>query len=448
MATSATRADRRAAGEAARRAVPPSVFGAWRPAADRPDPLGLLKGQAADRIQELVPIRNGRMAASPFSFLRGAALPMAADLASLPRTGIGVQLCGDAHLCNFGLFASPERDLVFDVNDFDETYAGPWEWDVMRLSASIVVAGRGRGFTDHDTKRAVHRAIHTYRERMHEYAAMRAIDVYYTKVDAASVMAFVDHRARPYLESTVKAATHHDALHQLPKITTGAGDQRRIADRPPTITHPKAMTMPLVGDAMADYRATLQEDRRALLDRYHLVDAALKVVGVGSVGLGAFALLLLSDDPDDPLFLQVKEARASVLAPYLGDAPAGHQGERVVRGQRRLQAVSDVLLGWCTGPMGRELYVRQLQDAKGSPVVEVMTLDDLTDWGQLCAWSLARGHARSGPPAEIAGYLGDDDQADHAMADFAVAYADQTERDHAALRAAISAGTIDAETGA
>jgi uncharacterized protein (DUF2252 family) len=446
MAPIEAQTGRLATGEAVRRRLPPAELGAWRPAADR-DPLALLERQATERIPELVPIRNGRMAASPFTFLRGAALPMAADLAGLPRTGLQVQLCGDAHLCNFGLFASPERDLVFDINDFDETHPGPFEWDLLRLSASLVVAARSRGFGGHEARHAVHRAMRVYREKMHEYAAMRAIDVYYAKVDAASIMAFVDRRARPYLASTIKAASHHDALHELPKITTGEGSARRIVDRPPTITHPAAMTMPLVDEAMARYRDTLQEDRRVLLDRYTLVDGALKVVGVGSVGLGAFALLLIGPDPADPLFLQVKEATASVLAAYLGTPWDGHEGERVVRGQRRLQAASDILLGWTTGPMGRQLYVRQLQDAKGSPVVEVMAVDDLLQWGELCAWALARGHARSGDPGAVAGYVGDDAAMDEALAAFATSYADQTERDHQALVDAIAAGRVAAEAG-
>jgi uncharacterized protein (DUF2252 family) len=447
MADPRPRAERLAAGAAVRSDVPPSAFAAWRPAADRPDPLALLQDQASSRIADLVPIRYGRMAATPFSFLRGAALPMAADLATLPRTGLGVQLCGDAHLSNFGLFASPERDLVFDVNDFDETLPGPWEWDMLRLAASLEVAARGRGFAHHEAHRIVRAAIASYRLRMHQYAAMRAIDVYYSKVDAAAILAYVDHRARPYLESTIRAAAHHDALHELPKITRGEGLARRIVDHPPMITHPPELTSPFVDVALGHYRESLQEDRRVLLDRYGTVDSALKVVGVGSVGLGAFLALMLAGDADDPLFLQVKEAQASVLERFLGPSTAGHHGERVVLGQRRLQAASDILLGWTTGPLGRHLYVRQLQDQKGGAVVDVMTADDLLNWGELCGWALARGHARSGDPAAIAGYLGDDDAVDHALADFAVSYADQTERDHAALLAAIKAGRVPAEQG-
>jgi uncharacterized protein (DUF2252 family) len=447
MAGPRPRSERLAAGAAVRSSVPPSVFAAWQPAADRPDPVALLEEQAVSRLPDLVPIRYGRMAATPFSFLRGAALSMAADLTALPRTGLEVQLCGDAHLSNFGLFASPERDLIFDINDFDETHPGPWEWDMLRLAASLDVAARGRGFDHHEAHRIVRAAVASYRKRMHEYAGMRAIDVYYGKVDAAAILAYVDHRARPYLQSTIRAAGHHDALHELPKITSEEGAARRIVDHPPMITHPPQMTSPLVDAALSQYHETLQEDRRVLLDRYALVDSALKVVGVGSVGLGAFVLLMLGGDPDDPLFLQVKEAEASVLERFLGPSDADHHGKRVVQGQRRLQAASDILLGWTTGPLGRHLYVRQLQDQKGGAVIDAMTADDLHSWAELCGWALARGHARSGDPAAIAGYLGDDATVDHAVAAFSTVYADQTERDHAALLKAIKDGRVAAEMG-
>jgi uncharacterized protein (DUF2252 family) len=446
VSTAASLSDRGAAGRVARERVPLELFGGWKPAADRPDPLALLEAQSQGRIRALVPIRYGRMAASPLAFLRGAALPMAADLASLPRTGLEVQLCGDAHIGNFGLFASPERDLVFDINDFDETYPGPFEWDLLRLSASVLVAARVRGFSAHEARHAVHAAAASYRDRIHDYAATHAIDVYYAKVDAAGIVAFVDRRARPYLETTIRAASHHDALHELPKITTGTGAARRIVDRPPMITHPPDLTAPIAAATLAEYRESLQEDRRVLVDRYTLVDVALNVVGVGSVGLAAFVALLLAG-PDDPLFLQVKEARPSVLERFLATSSPPHQGERVVQGQRRLQAVSDILLGWASGPADRQLYLRQLQDAKGSAVVEAMSVEDLTTWGRLCGWALARGHARSGDPAAIAGYLGDDDAMDRALGHFAESYADQTERDHAALQAAIRAGRIEAESG-
>ncbi len=441
------REHRRAAGAVARKRVPPSALAGWTAAADRPDPVGLLLEQATTRIPELVPVRHGRMSASPFAFFRGGALSMAADLAPLPLSGITVQVCGDAHLVNFGLFASPERDLLFDINDFDETLAGAWEWDVMRLSASLVLAARSRSFTDHQARHAVLAAVRTYRERMAEYAGMPAIDVYYARVDGRAILEFANKRARPYLQSTIHAAAHHDALHELPKITTLMDGRRRIVDHPPIIAHPEEVSPEVLADAMASYRASLQEDRRVLLDRYQVVDAARKVVGVGSVGLGAYVALLEGGSDEDPLFLQFKEAEASVYERFTRASPFAAHGQRVVAGQRRLQAASDVLLGWGLGRFGRHAYVRQLQDQKGSAVVEVMTHDDLVTWGRLCGWALARGHARSGDPSMLAGYLGDDDAVDHAMEEFAVHYADQTERDHAAFLAAIKQGRVKADTG-
>jgi uncharacterized protein (DUF2252 family) len=444
-----TRDERLAAGEAARQKLPLAALGGFRAAPDRPDPVALIDGQAATRVPYLVPIRHGRMAVSPFTYYRGAALPMAADLAAAPASGIVVQLCGDAHLSNFGLFASPERDQVFDINDFDETLQGPFEWDVKRLAASLVVAGRSRSFDEQTCRHSVHRMARVYRARMAEYAEMRAIDVYYAHVDVAGVQAFVGKRARPFLQQTAHAASRHDALHELPKLTeVDAAGRRRIVDHPPTISHPPEATTERVVAAIADYRSSLQEDRRVLLDRYELVDVALKVVGVGSVGLAAFAVLFLGGDEEDPLFLQFKEAEASVLERFLGASAAPSHGARVVAGQRRLQAASDILLGWAVGKAGRHWYVRQLQDQKGSAVVDAMTADDLAIWGELCGWALARGHARSGQPAEIAGYLGDDKAFEHAIGEFAVAYADQNEQDHAAFVDAIKQGRIPAESGA
>ncbi len=441
------RADRRAAGAAARTRVPPSAIAGWTAATDRPDPVELILGQATTRIPELVPVRHGRMSASPFAFFRGGALTMAADIAPLHLSGIGVQVCGDAHLVNFGLFASPERDLMFDINDFDETLTGAWEWDLMRLSASLVLAARSRSFSDHQARHAVLQAVATYRTRMAEYAVMRAMDVFYAKVDISAVMEFVDKRARPYLQSTVHAAAHHDSLHELPKITTVTNGARRIVDRPPLISHRAETDLVTVAAGLASYRDSLQDDRRILLDRYHVVDSVLKVVGVGSVGLGAYVILLEGGSDDDPLFLQTKEAEASVYERFTAASPYATHGQRVVAGQRLLQAAHDVLLGWGVGRRGRQAYLRQLQDQKGSAVVDVMSHADLVTWGSLCGWALARGHANSGEPATIAGYLGDDDAIDVAMAAFAARYADQTERDHTAFLAAIKSGRVSAETG-
>ena len=449
MAPLPSRGERRAWGEAVRARVPLAIHGVWRPAPDRPDPVALLLEQATSRIPELVPIRHGRMAVSPFTFYRGAALPMAADLAATPASGIVVQLCGDAHLSNFGLFASPERDLVFDINDFDETLPGPFEWDVKRLAASLVVAGRSRGFDAHATRRAVHLAVQTYRQRMAAYAEMRAIDVYYARVDAAGILAYVNKRARPFLEQTVKAAHHHDALHELPRLTmVDATGRRRIVGNPPMITHPAFVTPAVIAPALAGYRDSVAEDRRVLLDRYELTDEARKVVGVGSVGLDAYAALLLGGDDDDPLFLQVKQAEPSVLERFLAKSTEPAHGARVVAGQRNLQAASDILLGWTVGTGGRHWYVRQLQDQKGGAVVDVMALEDLMTWGELCGWALARGHARSGQPAEIAGYLGTGTAFDHAIGEFAAAYADQNDQDYAAFVAAIQSGRVAAGSGA
>jgi uncharacterized protein (DUF2252 family) len=442
-------AEHRRAGEAARGRVPLEGHGAWRPATDRPDPIALLEEQAATRLPELVPIRYARMATSPFDFYRGAALPMAADLAAIPRSGIVTQLCGDAHLSNFGLFASPERTLVFDITDFDETLHGPFEWDLKRLAASLVLAGRSRAFSERDGRHAVHRAIRSYRTRMAEFAGMRAIDVFYAHVDAASIVGSADKAARPFLRETLRSASHHDSIHELPKLTAvDRAGHRKIVDHPPVISHPAIATQVRVDSALAGYRDTLEDDRRALLDRYELVDQALKVVGIGSVGLAAFAVLLTGASDDDPLFLQVKQAEASVLERFLPSSTQPSHGARVVTGQRRLQAASDVFLGWTVGDLGRHLYVRQLQDQKGGAVIAAMTPDDLEVWGELCGWSLARGHARSGQPAEIAGYLGDVTTFEHGLADFAVAYADQTERDHQALVDAIAAGRVEAASTA
>jgi uncharacterized protein (DUF2252 family) len=443
----ASRPDRTATGVKARSSVPFAAIGSWSPRADRPDPISLLEDQATTRLQDLVPVRYGRMAVSPFTFYRGAALPMASDLAPGPSSGITVQLCGDAHLSNFGLFASPERDLLFDINDFDETLPGPFEFDLKRLATSLVVAGREHAITGRDARHTVHRAMRSYRERMAGYATMRAIDVYYARVDATGILAYVDKRSRTMIKGTVKSTAHHDAVHELPKLTTLVDGERRITERPPTLIKQADVTQLLADSTLRAYRETLQEDRRVLLDRYRLVDYALKVVGVGSVGLGAYVGLFTGGSDDDPLFLQAKQAEASVYERYLGPSEHGSHGERVVTGQRRLQAASDILLGWAVGPRGRHMYCRQLQDQKGSAVIDTMTPEELATWGELCAWALARGHARSGDPAVIAGYLGTDDAFDHAMATFAEAYADQNERDHAALLAAIKSGRVTAQEG-
>ena len=421
------------------------MHGTWIPAPDRSDPIALLEGQATGRIPELVPLRYGRMAASPFAFFRGAALPMASDLSLTPVSGLTVQACGDAHLSNFGLFASPERNLLFDINDFDETLPGPWEWDLKRLATSLVVAGRELGFAPTVNARAVRASVHSYRHRMAEFARMSALEVFYARVDVDAITEFVNKRARPFLNSTVRSSSKHDSLHELPKLTeVGPDGKRRIRDRPPVLVHRPDMTDQALRIGLADYRASLLVDRRVLFDRYESVDLALKVVGVGSVGLATIVVLLDEGADADPVFMQVKEAQASVLERFHGPSPYSTSGERVVSGQRLLQAAGDVLLGWAVGPGGRHFYLRQLQDQKGSAVIEAMTQADLVAWGRLCGWALARGHARSGDPVAIAAYLEDDNAVDHALADFATAYADQNEQDHGALVRAIESGRIAA----
>ena len=388
------------------------------------------------------------MAISPFTFYRGAALPMASDLAAGPNSGITVQLCGDAHLSNFGLFASPERDLLFDINDFDETLPGPFEFDLKRLAASLVVAGRELGVAGHDARHMVHRAMRSYRERMAGYATMRAIDVYYARVDATGILAYADKRARAMIEGTVKATAHHDAVHELPKLTSLVDGKRRIVEHPPTLIKLPDMTQLLADSALRAYRETLRED---------LACSARSVSARGLRAQGrrrrqrrarrlrrpsssvARTTIRCSSRPS-------RRRRPCTSGISDRDTHASH-GERVVTGQRRLQAASDILLGWAVGERGQHAYVRQLQDQKGSAVIDTMTVEDLATWGELCAWALARGHARSGDPAVIAGYLGTDDAFDHAMATFAEAYADQNERDHAALLAAIKSGRITAEHG-
>ena len=442
-----SREERTAAGAKTRINSPPASLGTWSPKSDRIDPIELLESQATTRLQDLVPVRYGRMSISPFTFYRGAALPMASDLSAAANSGITVQLCGDAHLSNFGLFASPERALLFDINDFDETIPGPFEFDLKRLAASLVVAGRELGLSAHDARHTVHRAMRSYRDRMTGYATMRAIDVYYARVDASGVLAYANKAARGMIKRTVKATAHHDSVHELPKLTSLVDGQRRIVEHPPTLIKLRDMTQPLADSALRAYRETLQEDRRVLIDRYRLADYALKVVGVGSVGLSAFVGLMTRRSDDDPLFLQAKQAEASVYERYLGPSEHASHGERVVTGQRRLQAAGDILLGWTIGERGQHVYIRQLQDQKGSAVIDTMTAEDLATWGELCAWALARGHARSGDPATIAGYLGTDKEFEHAMGTFADAYADQNEQDHAALLAAIKSGRISAVQG-
>src|SRR5215203_2857213 len=444
---------RRERGRVARRVVPRIMHGEWAPAPDRPDPIDLLKAQARDRIQELIPIRYSRMMASPFAFMRGSAIVMANDLASIPKTGIQAQLCGDAHLMNFGVYASPERALLFDLNDFDETLPGPWEWDVKRLAASFVVAGRENGFDAADCRGAAQASVASYRQRMAEFSEMGELEVWYSRVGEAEVKGLLSSarkRTAKKLSKNVQKARGRDSLHALSKLTTVVDGRRRIIDDPPLLVRiPEGDEIRAQVNAILEsYKRTLQEDRRHLLDRYDFVDAARKVVGVGSVGTRAYVVLLEGRDRDDPLFLQVKEAGPSVLEGHVPSGTHEHHGHRVVAGQRLMQAASDIFLGWFRGTEGRDFYWRQLKDMKGSAKVETMSPDELILYGGLCGWALARAHARSGDRVQIAAYLGKSDRFDRSVADFAVAYADQNEKDHEALCAAVKSGRLQADASA
>ncbi|MCG6495771.1 DUF2252 domain-containing protein [Kitasatospora sp. A2-31] len=448
-------AERRRRGRAARDRVPRSAHGRWIPDADRPDPIGVLERQGADRLTELLPIRYGRMSDSPFAFLRGAAAIMAADLAALPDTGITVQLCGDAHLLNFGVYASPERSLLFDLNDFDETYPGPFEWDVKRLAASVAVAARANGQDAGSVRRAALTAGQGYATAIRRLAGMAELDVWYARIDTEDLLPLVRKgKRRAKLEAGLEHARRRTSLQAFGKLTETTEDgHRRIISDPPLIEPVPRTELRRLGKIFSDYRATLADDRRVLLDRFRFVDAARKVVGVGSVGTRCFIVLLEGRDAEDPLFLQVKEAGRSVLEEHLpasrphAEAPVVHGGRRVVTGQRLMQAASDIFLGWTTGTAGRHFYGRQLRDMKGSADVADMPPSVLRAYADLCGRALARAHARSGDRLAIAGYLGTSDTFAEAIADFSVRYADRTEADHAALLAAIDAGAVAARKG-
>ena len=455
--------ERVAAGKAARAATPRSSHAVFDPPADRPDPVALLEEQAATRVPELVPIRYGRMLASPFAFYRGAALVMASDLAGTPASGIRVQVCGDAHLSNFGVFASPERRLVFDLNDFDETLAGPWEWDVKRLTASMAVAGRANGFSAAQRAAVIRDTVAAYRTAMREFAQMRNLDVFYARADAAELQARIGDtftkRMRKRTQQVLAKAYTSDSMKAFSKLTTMVDGEPRIASDPPLI---ETLEDLLPGDAgvafrenmhglLRSYRSTLDRDRRAALESFRMVDLARKVVGVGSVGTRAWIGLMLGRDAGDPLFLQFKEAQPSVLERFAGKSRYRTHGERVVHGQRLMQASSDIFLGWqrINAPDGvqRDFYVRQLKDWKGSFPIEGAVPAGASLYGQTCGWTLARAHARSGDRIAIAAYLGSGDAFDRAIGEFSEAYADQNERDHAALAAAVKSGRITAQTG-
>jgi uncharacterized protein (DUF2252 family) len=458
-----TKTERAAIGKAARAEVPRSVHGAWQPATDRPDPVGLLDEQAKSRVLELVPIRYGRMLVSPFTFYRGAAYLMASDLAGTPRTGLPVQLCGDAHLSNFGAFAAPDRRLVFSLNDFDETLPGPFEWDVKRLVASFAVAGRDRGFHTKQREKVNVAVTRSYREAMRNFATMKTLDVWYSRLDIEEIekqwASRMSARQLKLFEHNVAKARAKDSVRAFDKLVRVVDGQPRIVSDPPLIV-PAEELLPeaehhqfeeAIRMAIRSYRRTLAGDRRHLLERFRYADVARKVVGVGSVGTRAWIVLMLGSDSSDPLFLQCKEAEASVLEPFLGKSKYANHGQRVVEGQRLTQSTSDIMLGWIRTPgvdgVNRDFYIRQLWDGKGSAVIEAMNPDAMSAYAGFCGWTLARAHARSGDAVAITSYLGTGRSFDRAMASFAETYADQNERDYAALRQAVDAGRITAETG-
>ncbi|WP_031070066.1 DUF2252 domain-containing protein [Streptomyces sp. NRRL WC-3742] len=449
-----TPAERRRRGRAARERISRSEHGRWIPAADRPDPVDVLVRQGEDRVARLLPIRYGRMADTPFTYLRGAAAVMAADLAAVAGTGLIVQLCGDAHLLNFGVFASPERRLLFDLNDFDETYPGPFEWDVKRLAASLAVAARDNGQDGERPRRAALAAAQGYAEAMRHLAGRGELDVWYTHIDTDDLLTVLRKpKQRKQVEAGLAHARRRTSLQALGKLTEERDGHRRIISSPPLIEPLRKTDLRAVGKVFSDYRATLAEDRRVLLDRYHFVDAAMKVVGVGSVGTRCYIVLLEGRDIRDPLFLQLKEAGRSVLEDHLpptrvdAEVAAHHGGRRVVTGQHLMQAGSDIFLGWTTGPEGRHFYARQLRDMKGSADVAAMSPAALRTYGDLCGRTLARAHARTGDRLAIAGYLGSADVFAEAVADFAVRYADRTVADHKLLLEAIATGRITATLG-
>ena len=439
--------ERRAAGRALRDTTPRAAHGGWRSPKKRRDPIELLRESNEGRISELIPIRFGRMAQSPFAFYRGAAAVMAADLASTPRSGLRVQACGDAHLMNFGGFATPERNIFFDINDFDETLPAPWEWDVKRLAASIVIAARHLDFLDSDAAKVATESVCSYRERMADYASMRALDVWYDRIDLERVLKVLPSGAEvERVRQRVEQARRKSLPESLfPKLVEHYGSAPRIKDVPPLIFHPTDKQAPGLtsgyADALRRYRKSLPEHVRTLFDRYRLLDFAIKVVGVGSVGTYCALGLFMAAD-NDPMFLQVKEARKSVLEPYAGGSVHKNQGERVVEGQRLMQSASDIFLGWTRGLNGRDYYFRQLRDAKIAAILEDWDLATLKEFGKLCAWALARAHARSGDPAMIAGYMGSNTTFDDAVCEFAVEYADQNLRDYRGFVKGIREGRI------
>ena len=457
-------AERVARGKAARKEVPRAAHAVFEPPPTRPDPVELLERQALTRVPELVPIRYGRMLVSPFTFYRGAALIMAHDLAATPRSGLTVQCCGDAHLSNFGVFASPERRLMFDINDFDETLPGPWEWDVKRLAVSMLIAARNNGYRANEQERIVLETVGRYRTAMAGFAGMKTLDVWYSHLDIESALQeFGSQFKAQAVKRTEKAlakARTKDSMAAFSKLTHLVDGEVRIVDQSPLIVpidqlasgEDRDELIQSLRDILRGYRESLAFDRRALLEQFRLTDFARKVVGVGSVGTRAWIALFLGRDGEDPLFLQMKEAEASVLEEFLGPSEFSNHGQRVVVGQRLMQATSDIFLGWLHVEAGldgqaRDFYGRQLKDWKASAEIEQMVPKGMATYGELCGWTLARAHARSGDRIAIAAYLGNGDSFDRAIVAFSEAYAEQNERDYQALKDAVKSGTIEAQTG-
>jgi uncharacterized protein (DUF2252 family) len=457
-----SRAERVALGKQARKLTPLPNHAEFAPGRSR-DPVKLLLSQAQTRIPELVPVRHGRMLVSPFTYYRGAALPMAADLAGTPASGLRVQLCGDAHLANFGAFASPARQLVFDINDFDETLPGPFEWDVKRLAASVMVAGQGNGFSASINRKAVLAAVEGYRTAMRDFAAQTLLQVWYAHLDVDQLLADVKSQIKPkrmrMFQSALATARTHDSVQAEKKLTTVVDGQTRIISTPPTIVPIEELFSDLRSDEIYEllrgvfskYSRSLQTDRRYLIEQFRMVQVARKVVGVGSVGQRAWIVLMDALDGDEPLFLQAKEAEVSVLAEYCGHSQYRNHGERVVAGQHLMQAQSDIFLGWTqvvgADGLDHHYYIRQLRDWKFSAPIEAMRPEGLQAYARMCGWTLARAHARAGDRIALAAYLGSSDKFDQAVADFAVTYAEQNERDHAALQHAVETGRAEAVSG-
>ena len=444
-------------GKSLRKQTPRASHGEWSAASDRPDPVSLIEEQNNGRLEWLVPVRRWRMSASPFTFFRGSARIMAADLASTPVNGLEVQVCGDAHLANFGLYASPERQLVFDINDFDETLAGPWEWDIKRLAASFTIAARHNGLKQEDGNKVTEGVVRSYRKAMTDFAAMRTTDIWYARLDGDTFIKTADEEGRlEQAQEIIDKAQGKDSRHALDKHAEEVDAKYRIKSEPPGLVPfrelsdelSKSQLLALVDNAFNTYRDSVADDLKRLLDRFHPVDTALKVVGVGSVGTRCMILLLEGRDHNDPLFLQIKQANRSVLEQYLKPSPYKNQGQRVVEGQRLMQTVSDIFLGWTRSEQdGKDFYWRQLRDWKGSVDVENINSDDMAYLARVCGWTLARAHARSGDPVAIASYLGSSDSFDEALVDFANSYADQNEKDYEAFMQQIRSRKLTATEG-